>query len=50
MYIYTPQLLYPFICQWASGCLHILAFVNSTAVNIGGTCVFFSFGFLRIYV
>ena len=28
------HLIYPFICQWHLGCLHILAIVNSTAMNI----------------
>ena len=29
------HLLYPSICQWTSGCFHVLAFANSAAVNIG---------------
>ena len=32
--MYTPQLLYPFICWWPFGCFHALAIVNSAAVNI----------------
>ena len=45
--IYVQQLLYPFICQWtsSSGCFHVLAIVNSAAVDI----VFFTYGFLRVY-
>ena len=33
--VYVPQLLYPFTCQWTLGCSHVLAIVNSAAVNIG---------------
>ena len=32
---YTPQLLYPFICQWTSRLLHILPIVNGAAMNNG---------------
>ena len=33
---YVPHLLYPFICRWTfSGCFHILATVNSAAMNTG---------------
>ena len=28
---------------------YVLADVNSTAVNIGGSCVFFNYGFLRVW-
>ena len=31
------------------GCFHVLAIVNRAAMNIGGRCVFFSYGFLRVY-
>ena len=36
-YVHThpPHLLYPFLCQWQLGCFHVLAVVNSAAVNIG---------------
>ena len=37
--IYVPQLLYPFICQWTSKCCS----------EHWGICVFFSFGFFRVY-
>ena len=30
-----PQLPYPFICQWTSRLLDVLAIINSAAVNIG---------------
>ena len=49
-FMYVPQLLYPFICWWTSRLLPFLAIVNSAAMNIGGTCVFFSFDFFRVYV
>ena len=29
------KLLYPFICQWTSRLLHVLAIVNSAAMNTG---------------
>ena len=36
LYIYVPDLFYPFICWWTlSLTLHILGVVNSAAMNIG---------------
>ena len=32
------------------GCLHVLAIVNSAAMNIAGTPISFSSGFLSVYV
>ena len=32
--MYVPRVLYPFICPW-TGCLHVLAIVDSTAMNTG---------------
>ena len=31
----VPHLPYPFLCQWTSGCFHVLATVKSAVVNIG---------------
>ena len=33
--VYVSQLPYPFICQWTSGCIHVLAIVNSASMNNG---------------
>ena len=33
LYIYIPQLLYPFICQWASRLVPCSSFVNSAEMN-----------------
>ena len=30
-FIYAPQFLYPFTCQWTSRCLPVLGIVNSAA-------------------
>ena len=32
------------------GCFHVLATVNSAAVNIEGACIVLNYGFLWIYV
>ena len=34
MFIYIPHLLYPFIFWWTLGCCHVLAIVNSAAMNV----------------
>ena len=46
IYIYTHHLLYPFICQWTLGCFHVLAIVNSAAMNTG---VYVSFQ-IRVFI
>ena len=33
--VYVPQLSYPFVCCGHLGCFHVLAIINSAAMNIG---------------
>ena len=33
--VHVPLLLYPLICRWRLGCLHVLAVVSRAAVNVG---------------
>ena len=33
--VYVPQLSYPFVCCGHLGCSHVLAIINSAAMNIG---------------
>ena len=42
LYIYVPRFLYPFIHQWIFSCFHVLAIVNSAALNFGVHVSFWS--------
>ena len=46
--IYVPQLLYSFICQWTSRFFPCPSYCKQSCNEHWGTCIFFSFGFLRI--
>ena len=35
MCVCVPHFLYPFTYQWTLGCLHILAIINNTVIDIG---------------
>ena len=47
--LYVPQLLYPFICRWTSKLLPCSSYCKQSCSEQWGTCVFFSFDFLRVY-
>ena len=52
--IYVPLCMYhSFLIRSSDdghlGCFHVLAIVNSIAINIGVACAFSSFGFLKVY-
>ena len=46
--MYVPHLLYPVLCELL-GCFHVLAVINSAAVNIGIHVSFWTYVFLQIY-
>ena len=47
--VYVPQLLYPLICQWTSRLLPCSGYCKQCCNEQRDTCVFFNFGFLRVY-
>ena len=47
--MYVPRLLYPFICQWTSKLLPCSSYCKFCYSEQWDTCVFFNFGFLRVY-
>ena len=47
--VYVPQLHYPFVCQWTSRLLPCSSYCKECCNKQWDTCVFFNFGFLRIY-
>ena len=46
--VWSPHLLYPFLCEWTRGLLHVLAVVNNASSNIG-VHVSFKSGFFNVY-
>ena len=46
--MYVPHVLYPSV-NGHLGCFHVLAIVNSAAVNMGGACIFLNYSFVWIY-
>ena len=46
--VYVPQLSYPFVCRWTSGCFHVLA-CKQCCDEYWDICVSFNSGFLGVY-
>ena len=46
--MYVPQLLSPLVCRWMSGLLLCPSCCKQCCSEHWGTCVFFSFDFLRV--
>ena len=49
IYIYTPHLLYPFICRWAFRLLPWPAYCKQCCNEHWGSCASLNYGFLRVY-
>ena len=47
--MYALHLLYSFICQWISRLLPCSSYCKQCCSELWGTCIFFSFDFLRVY-
>ena len=47
-YVYIPQLLYPFICQWTSRLFPCPGYCKECGNEHWSTCVFLNYGFLSI--